>query len=185
MFGTAGAIGFAFTAALIKSVGGYVASDWPQMFVHWQTYGLAVAGVVSLFLAQNAYHAGPIAASQTALVLVDPLASLAIGIGLFGDLLRTSGVYGPLEAVSLLVMFIGVASIAQSPLISGTKGDDERYSELLSLRSRSKRLADAVQDQIPSGAIDRVPPEFVRHPSKAPNKGHADRKAARPRRSRT
>jgi drug/metabolite transporter (DMT)-like permease len=159
MFGTAGAIGFALTASFIKAVGDYVASNWTQLFVHWQTYGLVISGVVSLFLAQNAYHAGPIAASQTALVLVDPLASLAIGIGLFGDLLRTTGVFGPLEAVSLIVMFVGVASIAHSPLISGTKGDDERYSEMLSLRSRSKRLAEAVQDQVPAEAIRRIPPE--------------------------
>jgi drug/metabolite transporter (DMT)-like permease len=156
MFGVAGAIGFAFTAALIKSVGGYVASDWVNMFHHWQTYALAVAGVVSLFLAQNAYHAGPIAASQTALVLVDPLASLAIGIGLFGDNLRTNGAFGPLEASALLIMFLGVASIARSPLISGMKGDDERYSEMLSLRSRSKRLVEAVQDQIPPDVQRRL-----------------------------
>ncbi len=161
MFGTAGAIGFAFTAALIKTVGNIVATDWVQMFVHWQTYGLALAGVASLFLAQNAYHAGPIAASQTALVLVDPLASLAIGIGLFGDNLRTSGAYGPLEAISLLVMFVGAASIAQSPLISGMKGDDDRYTELLSLRSRSKRLMEHVQDQVPVEAIDQLPPTVV------------------------
>ncbi len=156
MFGTAGAIGFAFTAALIKTVGGYVASDWVHMFHHWQTYGLAVSGVISLFLAQNAYHAGPIAASQTALVLVDPLASLAIGIGLFGDNLRTYGPFGPLEAVALLIMFVGVAAIARSPLISGMKGDDERYSEMLSLRSHSKRLADAVQDQLPPDVKQRL-----------------------------
>ena len=112
-------------------------------------YALVVCGVGSLFLAQNAYHAGPIAASQTALVLVDPLASLAIGIGLFGDALRTSGAYGPLEALSLLIMFAGVASLAQSPLIAGMKGNTDRYEELLSLRSRSKRLVRAVQDQLP------------------------------------
>ena len=127
------------------------------MFVHWQTYGLAVCGVGSVFLAQNAFHAGPIAASQTALVLVDPLASIAIGIGLFGDNLRTAGVFGPLEALSLLVMFIGAVSIAHSPLISGMKGDDERYSELLSLRSRSKRLVDAVQDQVPPEVLKQLP----------------------------
>jgi drug/metabolite transporter (DMT)-like permease len=149
MFGTAGAVGFAFTASLIKTVDTYVAADWTRMFVHWQTYALVACGVGSLFLAQNAYHAGPIAASQTALVLVDPLASLAIGIGLFSDALRTSGAYGPLEALSLLVMFIGVASLAQSPLITGMKGDTEHYDELLSLQSRSKRLVDAVQDQLP------------------------------------
>ncbi len=157
MFGAAGAVGFAFTASLIKTVGDYVAADWTQMFVHWQTYGLAVCGVGSVFLAQNAFHAGPIAASQTALVLVDPLASIAIGIGLFGDNLRTAGVFGPLEALSLLVMFIGAVSIAHSPLISGMKGDDERYSELLSLRSRSKRLVDAVQDQVPPEVLKQLP----------------------------
>jgi drug/metabolite transporter (DMT)-like permease len=163
MFGAAGAIGFAFTAARVKRVGDYVASDWPSMFSHWQTYALAVTGVASVFLAQNAFHAGPIAASQTALVLVDPLASMAIGIGLFGDNLRTAGYYGPLEALSLLVMFGGAAFVAQSPLISGMKGDDQQYTEMLSLRSRSKRLVDAVQDTLPDDVYDHLPPDVIQH----------------------
>jgi drug/metabolite transporter (DMT)-like permease len=153
MFGAAGAIGFAFTAALIKSVGDYVAGDWTQLFLHWQTYALAVCGLASVFLAQNAFHAGPIAASQTALVLVDPLVSLAIGIAIFGDDLRTGGAYGPLEAVSLLIMFVGAAFLAHSPLVSGVKGDDNSYEQLLSVRSRSKRLARAVENQVPPGMI--------------------------------
>jgi drug/metabolite transporter (DMT)-like permease len=163
MFGAAGAIGFAFTAALIKTVGNVAAGDWMHIFLHWQTYVLAVAGVTSVFLAQNSFHAGPIGASQTALVLVDPLASMAIGITLFGDNLRTSGPYGPLEAVSLLIMFVGAASLAHSPLISGMKGDDERYSEMLSLRSRSKRLVEAVQDQVPLEVIEQLPPDVIEH----------------------
>jgi drug/metabolite transporter (DMT)-like permease len=163
MFGAAGAIGFAFTAALIKTVGDYVATDWTHMFGHWQTYALVVCGVGSLFLAQNAFHAGPIAASQTALVLVDPLASLAIGIGLYGDNLRTTGVYGPLEAVSLVVMFVGAASISHSPLVSGMKGDDQQYSEMLSLRSRSKRLAKAVKGHIPADIVRNLPPDVLDH----------------------
>jgi uncharacterized membrane protein len=161
MFGAAGAIGFAFTASLIKTVGDYAAADWTQMFVHWQTYALALCGVASLFLAQNAFHAGPIAASQTALVLVDPLASLALGIGLYGDNLRTSGVYGPLEALSLVVMFVGAITISHSPLVSGMKGDDQQYSEMLSLRSRSKRLVDAVQGQLPADVIEHLPADVI------------------------
>ena len=148
-FGVAGAVGFAFTASLTKTMSDYIATDWVHMFSHWQTYAVAVCGVLSLFLTQNAFHAGPIAASQTALVLVDPLASIALGIGLFGDSLRTAGAYGPLEALSLLIMFVGVASIAHSPLVSGMKGDNERYAEMLSLRSHSKRLVDAVQQFLP------------------------------------
>lgn len=163
MFGAAGAVGFAFTAALIKKVGDYVAGDWTQMFSHWQTYAVAICGVGSVFLAQNAFHAGPIAASQTALVLVDPLASMAIGIGLFGDNLRTAGAYGPLEALSLLVMFGGAAFVAQSPLISGMKGDDQQYTEMLSLRSRSKRLVDAVQDNLPADVYDHLPADVIEH----------------------
>ena len=163
MFGTAGAVGFAFTAALIKKVGDYVAADWTDMFLHWETYALAVCGLISVFLAQNAFHAGPIAASQTALVLVDPLASLAIGIGLFGDNLRTGGAYGPLEAVSLAVMFLGAAFIAHSPLISGVKGDDQQYTEMLSLRSRSKRLVDHAQETIPDEVLQHLPPEVLQH----------------------
>jgi drug/metabolite transporter (DMT)-like permease len=163
MFGAGGAVGFAFTAALIKKVGDFATADWTHLFSHWETYALAVCGLASVFLAQNAFHAGPIAASQTALVLVDPLASMAIGIGLFGDNLRTSGVYGPLEALSLLVMFAGAAFIAHSPLISGVKGDDQQYTEMLSLRSRSKRLVEHVHDQIPDEALRNLPPDVIQH----------------------
>jgi len=164
MFGTAGAVGFAFAAALIKTVSDYVTTDWTRMVFHWQTYVLIVCGVGALYLAQNAFHAGPIAASQTALVLVDPLASVGFGLGLYGDSLRTAGAYGPLEAVSLVIMFVGVASIALSPLVSGMKGDDARYAELLSSRSRSKHLAKAVQDLRPPMTPRRIESEVTDQP---------------------
>jgi drug/metabolite transporter (DMT)-like permease len=136
MFGTAGAISFALTAAFTKVVSGVAASDWPSLYRHWQTYGLIVFGVLGVFLAQNAFHAGPIVASQSSLVLADPLASILIGVGLFGDNLRTSGAWGPLEALSLLIMFAGAFSLAHSPLISGMKGGDEQLHEMLAQRSR-------------------------------------------------
>jgi drug/metabolite transporter (DMT)-like permease len=140
MFGTAAAISFAFTAALTKVVAGVAASDWTMLYRHWQTYGLVVFGVLGVFLAQNAFHAGPIVASQSSLVLVDPLASILIGVGLFGDSLRTGGAWGPLEALSLLVMFAGAFSLAHSPLITGMKGEDDRYDELLAQRTPARRV---------------------------------------------
>ncbi len=143
MFGTAAAIGFAFTAACTKAVSGFAAQDWASLYRHWQTYALAVFGALAVFLAQNAFHAGPIVASQSSLVLVDPLASILIGVGLFGDSLRTTGAWGPLEALSLLVMFAGAFSLAHSPLVSGMRGSGDQYHELLSQRARSARLPDA------------------------------------------
>jgi hypothetical protein len=79
LFGTASAIGFAFTAALTKAVGDYFAQDWVSIFKHPQTYGLALFGVASVFLAQNAFHAGPIVASQSTLELPPPQRTVAVG----------------------------------------------------------------------------------------------------------
>jgi drug/metabolite transporter (DMT)-like permease len=144
MFGTAAAISFAFTSACTKVVSDFAATDWASLYRHWQTYALALFGSAAVFLAQNAIHAGPIVASQSSLVLVDPLASILLGVGLFGDNLRTSGPWGPLEALSLLVMFAGAFWLAHSPLVSGMKGGGHEYHELLSQRSRSARLSDHV-----------------------------------------
>jgi drug/metabolite transporter (DMT)-like permease len=136
MFGSAAAVSFAFTAALIKVVGNYAARDWVSLFVHWQTYGLVVFGLAGLFLTQNAFHAGPLAASQSTLVLVDPLASILFGIALYGDSLRTANPWGPLEAASLLVMFAGAVFLSNSPLVTGLRGEGKgaEYEDLLSRR---------------------------------------------------
>jgi hypothetical protein len=136
MFGTSAAIAYAFTAALIKTVSDYAANDWIRMFEHWQTYGVVVFGLLGLFLTQNAFHAGPLAASQSTLVLVDPLVSICLGIALYGDTLRTGGAYGPLEALSLLVMFMGAVFLSNSPLITGMKSEGKgiEYDEMLSRR---------------------------------------------------
>ncbi|MHB1583438.1 MAG: DMT family transporter [Acidimicrobiales bacterium] len=136
MFGAAAAVGYAVTATMTKVVTGLVAKDWVAIFWHWQTYGLAAFGVAAVFLTQNAYHAGPIAASQSTLVLLDPLVSILLGVGLFGDNLRTAGAWGPLEALSLLVLFGGALLLCQSPLVSGVKGDGSAHEEFLSTRWR-------------------------------------------------
>jgi drug/metabolite transporter (DMT)-like permease len=131
MFGTAASIAFAFTAACTKVVSGYAASDWTTLYRHWQTYALAFFGGLAVFLAQNAIHAGPIVASQSTIVLVDPVASILVGVGLFGDDLRTTGAWGPLEAVSLLVMVAGAVVLAHSPLVAGLKSSTSQSDELL------------------------------------------------------
>jgi uncharacterized membrane protein len=140
MFGSAAAISFAFTAACTKIVSDYAAVDWTQLYRHWQTYALAIFGVAAVFLTQNAMHAGPIVASQSTLVLVDPLASILLGVGLFGDDLATSGSAIPLEAISLLVAFGGAFVLAHSPLISGMRAGGE-YNESLSAQSSRARAA--------------------------------------------
>lgn len=146
MFGFSGAVGYAFAAACTKEVTRYAATDWVSIFWHWETYGLAVSGALAVFLAQNAYHAGPIAASQSTLVLVDPLASILIGIALFGDDLRTGGAWGPLEALSLLVMFGGGLLLSHSPLVSGIRTGGAEEHERLGDRLRRPTASSVVAE---------------------------------------
>jgi len=146
MFGFAGAVAYAFAAACTKEMTGYLANDWVSIFWHWQTYGLALSGSLAVFLTQNAYHAGPIAASQSTLVLVDPLASILIGIGLFGDDLRTRGAWGPLEAASLLVLFGGGVLLSNSPLITSIKSGGSDEYDRLGARARSLHPQDQIAD---------------------------------------
>ena len=109
-----------------------------HLYRHWQVYALAVFGALAVFLTQNAIHAGPLVASQSTLVLIDPLASICIGIGLFGDDLQTGGAAGPLEALALLVAFLGAFWLARSPLIAAMN-EGERL-ELQPRRARSAPL---------------------------------------------
>ncbi len=130
MFGTSAAISFAFSAALTKVVTHYIAVDWIQIFAHWETYALVIFGVLAVFLTQNAFHAGPIGASQAALVLVDPLVSISIGLALFGDNLNTGGARGPLEALSLLALIIGGFVLSHSSAVALLKGEGAAGDQL-------------------------------------------------------
>jgi uncharacterized membrane protein len=138
MFGTAASVSFAFTAACTKVVSDFASSDWTQLYKHWQVYALALFGGLAVFLTQNAIHAGPLVASQSTLVLIDPLASICLGIGLFGDDLQTGGGAGPLEALALLVAFLGAFWLARSPLIAAMNEGEQL--ELQPRRSRPEPL---------------------------------------------
>jgi drug/metabolite transporter (DMT)-like permease len=151
MFGASAAIGYAFTASLTKVVSHFVATDWASIFWHWQTYALAVFGALSVFLTQNAFHAGPIGASQAAIVLVDPLVSIVIGITLFGDDLQTNGARGPLEALSLLFLIVGGFVLSNSAAVTMLKGEEAAAGDLLTPRLRSHQLAAAPSDPLPPG----------------------------------
>jgi len=150
MFGTAGSVLFALSAALTKVSATLVTHGWGHLFGNWEPYTLVGTGVVGLFLAQNAYHAGPITASQSTLTMVDPVASVVIGIRLFGDHLHAAGWLAPLEAVSLVVMLGGVFLLSQSPLVAGAK-DETGTSDALT-RQPSRRAREPV-----GGPAERVP----------------------------
>jgi drug/metabolite transporter (DMT)-like permease len=125
MFGVAAAIDFALTAAFIKQMNDEISAHGWGFLATWPPYAVAVAGLMGVFLVQNAFHSGPVTASQATLVIVDPLAAIAIGIGLFGDSLNTAVSAVVLEVIGLCVMFAGVLGLALSPLIASVRSDTE------------------------------------------------------------
>ncbi len=141
-YGAGSAVSFAVCAAFMKSTttlfarGGF----W-HVFTHFEPYAIAVTGLCGLFLAQNAFHAGPITASQASLVIVDPIASIVIGVGLFGDNLR--GGYGvlALDAIALATMSAGLFVLCHSPLIASAASDEK----LVPQRSGPRTTAQAGQ----------------------------------------
>jgi hypothetical protein len=84
-------------------------------FETWQLYGVAIAGVGSLFLLQHALQAGTLAASQPALTVGDALISITYGVMLFDEHLRLGWFLIP-EIVALALIVVGYIEIAKSPV---------------------------------------------------------------------
>lgn len=119
--GAASAVLFADNAALTKTVTALLRQGgWTHVFESWEPYLVGVTGAVGLFLVQSALHAGPITASRTASVIVNPLVSIVIGVAAFGERLRAGAGFVALDVLSLAVMSAGVVVLVRSPLIGGS-----------------------------------------------------------------
>jgi len=124
-FGASAAISFALCAAFIKATTTiYQEHGFVALFGHFEPYCIAGAGLAGLFLTQNAFHAGPITASQATLVIVDPIASIVIGVSLFDDNLRGGIGILAVDALALAVMSLGIFVLCHSPLIVETTAED-------------------------------------------------------------
>ncbi|MFG2177956.1 DMT family transporter [Streptomyces abikoensis] len=111
LFGTAAAIGYALTAALMKAaVHAFAAHGAAAFFTTWQTYAFAASGACSLFLLSNAVESGPLIASQPALTLGDASVSLTLGLLVYGEHIRTGWWLLP-EAVGALLVTAGVLAL--------------------------------------------------------------------------
>jgi hypothetical protein len=121
LLGLAAACGYALTAALIKNAVSDLDTGAVTFFTSWHIYGVAVAGVGSLFLLQNALQAGSLVASQPMLTVGDALISIAYGVTLFGEELRTGWWLIP-EICALGAIIFGCVQIAKSPLAAETAG---------------------------------------------------------------
>ncbi len=126
-YGVAAAIAFALTAAFIKAAADLWSRGPAVIFTHFEPYGIAIAGLIGLVISQHALESGPVAASQSALLIVNPVASIVMGVFLFGDRLRVAHGRMAVEVISLSVMFFSLYVLSHSSLID-TNHLEERLS---------------------------------------------------------
>ena len=113
LLGCAAALMWAIDAAFVKAATDLLSqSGWVALLVNWQLYAVVVSGVLGTLLLQAAFAAGPLAVSQPAILIIDPLASIALGIELFGERLRTSAPALIVSVSGLVIMAIGVVFIS-------------------------------------------------------------------------
>ena len=113
LLGCAAGLVWAVDAAFVKAATDLLSeSGWVALLVHWPLYAVVASGVLGTILIGAAFTAGPLTASQPALLIVDPLASIALGIELFGEQLRTSVPALAISAMGLAVMATGVVLIS-------------------------------------------------------------------------
>lgn len=119
------AIAWGFVAAVVKELSVHLGDGLYAVFSNWSPYVLVLTGIVAMFLVSNAFQAGPLAASQPGLTLVDPMVASLLGVTLFGEHIRTGAPYLAGEVVAALVLVGSVVLLARSPLIQSTALEEE------------------------------------------------------------
>jgi drug/metabolite transporter (DMT)-like permease len=125
-FGAAAGALFAYNASLTKATTSLIRGGWGHVFDHWEPYAIAVTGAVGFFLLQNALHAGPIAASRAAMLMMNPVVSVVIGAFVFQEGLRSGPGYIAAEGAALAIMLAGAYVLTQSPLVAGATVDGDQ-----------------------------------------------------------
>lgn len=86
-----------------------------RLALSWWTYAVIAVAVVSLLLAQSAFGAAPLSASLPVLTVAEPLSGIALGVGMFGEVVRLAPLYLGLESAGLVAMVAGVILLSRSP----------------------------------------------------------------------
>ena len=131
-FALAAACGYALTAALIKGAVDALRQGVVPFFTSWELYAGAGAGVGALFLLQNSLQAGSLVAAQPPLTLGDALISVAYGVSVFGEQLRT-GIWLAVQIVC--VMLIGVGCVELSRSLASTHEAEDAAAPAVSPRA--------------------------------------------------
>jgi hypothetical protein len=128
--GVATGAGYALAATLAKACVDRLVTDGWLVLLDWRLYALAVVGLTSVVLNQNAFQAGRLPGPLTGIVLTDPLASVVIAVLAYEEYIARGFGDVAIETVGLVVMACGVWLVSTSRSAATSKQrrrDGRRY----------------------------------------------------------
>ncbi|WP_329200701.1 MULTISPECIES: DMT family transporter [unclassified Streptomyces] len=112
--GAATAVCYALTAALMKSAVRVLDEHGVVAFLTtWETYAFGATGICALLFLEHAMQGGPLVASQPALTLGDAGVSVALGVLLYEEHLRTHWWLLP-QLLGVALICAGVLALARA-----------------------------------------------------------------------
>jgi len=125
VLGTGAGLAFGLAAAMTKGMTeAYAAGGLAGVLLAWQFYAAIAAGVLAFWMDQNAVNAGRLAAAQPGITLADPIVSIAWGVAVFGETVRTGG-WLAAAALCAAAMTVAVVILARSPATTGEQAAQE------------------------------------------------------------
>jgi drug/metabolite transporter (DMT)-like permease len=120
--GIASGLTFGIADALTRQTVG-TASGHPFVAVltSWPVYSLVAASVIGLWLMESSFNAAPLNASLPAITAAEPVAGIALGVVIFGDVIRISPAMLALQSAGIAALIIGVILVARAPVLSSLR----------------------------------------------------------------
>jgi drug/metabolite transporter (DMT)-like permease len=114
-FAVAGALAWALMAVFIKAATDTLAAfGIGGMLTRWPVYALAAAAAAGTLLEQSALHVGPLSVSQPLLVIVNPMASIALSVWLFDERFTNSPAKVTVAVLAFAVLAAGVIELSRT-----------------------------------------------------------------------
>jgi hypothetical protein len=118
---------YAASAALLKSLTDIRSPV--ALLTSWHLYAVILLGAFSLLLTQLTFQAGPMTASLPAMSTVDPLLSIAIGVVVYDEHLRSgpaagAGLIGLLVVLGAAILQLSRVEAHHHPQVQGCSEED-------------------------------------------------------------
>ena len=120
--GTAAGLVFGISDALTRSTVGMLNHhSLSALLTSWPAYSLVAASVLGMWLMESSFNAAPLNASLPAITAAEPVAGIALGVVVFGDVIRVSPGMIAFQAAGIIALISGVILVARAPVLSGLR----------------------------------------------------------------